>query len=198
ERQQEHLAHVAGLAERGDALAERLSAMSVEMDRLAAQGRQTQDGLTESAAGLAARLAESRAVIDDSGAKVARLTDDSVRLLELIRSSAEHSGRDLPEALNQAEQRLIAFEQQAHTLSELIARTGDRGAALADHVEAARSSGTATLEELTSLEERLSDLAQRSDALAAQARDELGAAIASLEQGSANALSNLRSQQAEE
>ena len=198
ERQQEHLAHVSGLAERGDALAERLSAMSAEMDRLTAQGRQTQDGLAEAAAGLAARLAESRAAIDESGTKVARLTDDSVRLLELIRSSAEHSGRDLPEALSQAEQRLVAFEQQAGALSALIAQTGERGAALAGHVEAAQSSGTATLEQLTSLEQRLADLAQRADALAAQAREELGGAIAALEQGSAGALANLRGQQAEE
>jgi hypothetical protein len=31
-----------------------------------------------------------------------------VRLLELIRSSAEHSAQDLPEALAQAERRLVA------------------------------------------------------------------------------------------
>ena len=198
ERQQEHLAHVAGLAERGDALAQRLAAMSAEMDRLAAQGLQTQDGLAESASGLAARLAESRAVIDESEAKVARLTHDSVRLLELIRSSAEHSGRDLPEALGQAEQRLVTFREQAQALSALIAQTGDRGAALARHVEAAQHSGTATLEQLTSLEQRLADLAERANALATQAREELADAVAALEQGSANTLANLQSQQADE
>jgi len=197
ERQQEHLAHVAGLAERGDALAERLAALSASMDRLSMQGRETQDGLAGSAAELSARLAESRAVIDDSGHKVARLTDDSVRLLELIRSSAEHSGRDLPEALAQAERRLESFEQQANSLSELIAQTGERGAVLAGHVEAARAGGTATLDQLTALEAGLAELAGRSEALAAQARDELSGAIAALEQGSANALANLQGQQAE-
>src|SRR5690606_29180259 len=79
-----------------------------------------------------------------------------------------------------------------------IARTGDRGAELAGHIGAARESGTATLEQLTSLEARLADLAERSDALAAQAREELGGAIAALEHGSANTLANLRSQQADE
>ena len=196
ERQQDYLAHVAGLAERGDALAERLAALGTEMDGLAAQGRQTQNDLAASAAGLTARLAESRAVIDESGVKVARLTDDSVRLLELIRSSAEHSASDLPEALSQAERRLTAFEQQANALSALITQTGERGAALAEHVETARSNGTATLEQLTGLEERLAELAVRSDALATQAREELGGAIASLEQGSANVLENLQGQQA--
>jgi len=197
ERQQEHLAHVAGLAERGDALAQRLVALSADMDRLAAQGRQTQDGLAEAAAGLAARLAESRTSIDESGVKVARLTDDSVRLLELIRSSAEHTRGDLPEALGLAERRLAAFEQQATALKDLIAETGDRGAALAQHVETARDSGTATLEQLAGLEQRLAELARRSDALASHARGELAAAIATLEQGSANALAGLEGQQAE-
>jgi chromosome segregation ATPase len=197
ERQQDYLAHVAGLAERGDALAERLSAMSADMDHIAIQGRQTQDGLAEAAAGLTARLAESRAAIDDSAGKVARLTDDSVRLLELIRSSAEHTRSDLPEALAQAEHRLVAFEQQASSLRDLISQTGERGAALAQHVETARNNGTATLEQMTELEQRLAELAQRSDALAAQAQGELSSAIASLEKGSANALGNLQSQQAE-
>ena len=197
ERQQEHLAHVAGLTERGDALAQRLAQLGAEMDQVSAQGRQTQDGLAESAAGLAARLTESRNLIDESGGKVARLTDDSVRLLELIRSSAEHTRSDLPDALGQAERRLVAFEQQATALKDLIAQTGDRGAALAEHVEAARSNGTATLEQLTALEQRLAELARRSDALAAQARDELTGAIAALEQGSANVLGNLQGQQAE-
>ncbi len=197
ERQQEYLAHVAGLAERGDALVQRLAALSADMDSLSAQGRQTQDGLANAAAGLAARLAESRAVIDESGLKVARLTDDSVRLLELIRSSSEHSVKDLPDALAQAERRLVAFEQQASALKDVISQTGDRGAALAEHVETARASGSATLEQLNELEGRLADLAQRSDALATQARTELAGAIATLEQGSVNALAHLQGQQAD-
>jgi chromosome segregation ATPase len=197
ERQQEYLAHLAGLAERGDALTQRLAALSADMDSLSTQGRQTQDGLAEAAAGLSARLAESRAVIDESGVKVARLTDDSVRLLELIRSSSEHSVKDLPDALAQAERRLVAFEQQANALKEVIEQTGNRGAALAEHVETARASGSATLEQLGELEGRLADLAHRSDALATQAREELAGAIAMLEQGSANALTNLQGQQAE-
>src|SRR5690606_28368546 len=104
------------------------------------------------AEGLAARLGQSRALIDESGTSINRLTDDSVRLLELIRASAEHTGTDLPQALDQAQRRLTAFESQATGLRELIADAGDKGAALAAHVEAARGSGTATLEQLTSLE----------------------------------------------
>lgn len=197
ERQQEHLAHVSGLAERGDALAQRLAALSADMDRLSAQGRHTQDGLEEAATGLSNRLGESLGMINESGSKITRLTDDSVRLLELIRSSAEHSGSDLPAALSRAEERLTAFQQQANALSTLIAETGNKGAALVEHVERARSNGTATLEQLDTLEQRLADVAARTDAIAVQARHELGEAIGTLEESSANVLANLQGQQAE-
>lgn len=197
ERQEEHLAHVSGLAERGDALAQRLTELSSEMGILSQQGRRTQEDLSEAAAGLTGRLAESQALIVDSGARVARLTDDSVRLLELIRSSAEHSGADLPQALDQAERRLTAFEQQANALHALIADAGDKGVALAGHVETARQSGSATLEQLATLEHRLAELARGSDALAAQARTELAGAIATLEEASQGVLTGLQDQQAD-
>jgi len=198
ERQQEQLAHVAGLAERGDALAERLNALSADLDRLSAQGRQTQDGLADAAAGLTARLTESRQIIDESGTKVARLTDDSIRLLELIRSSATHSNSDLPAALEQAERRLAAFEQQASALSGLIGASAEKGAELAAHVETARDAGTATYEQLAALETRLAELARGSEGLAAQARDELAGAISALEQASTTVIANLQGQQSEE
>lgn len=198
ERQEEHLAHVAGLAERGDALAQRLSELGAEMDRLSAQGRRTQEDLGESAASLAVRLAESQALIEDSGTRIARLTDDSVRLLELIRSSAEHGNTDLPQALGQAERRLAAFEEQTRSLHALIGEAGERGAALAGHVAAARHDGSATLEQLNALDHRLAELARHTSELAEQARGELDTAIATLERASREALSGLRERQAEE
>jgi hypothetical protein len=196
ERQQEHLAHVSGLAERGDALALRLAELSAEMDRLSAQGRITQADLSQSAEVLTARLTESQALIVKSGEQITRLTDDSVRLLELIRASAEHSGTDLPQAMGEAEKRLAAFERQAVALQAVVADTGEKGAMLAGHVDAARANGTATLEQLTALEARLAELAQGSEALAARARGELGEAIATLEHASRNVLAGLHDQQA--
>ena len=197
ERQEEQLAHVAGLAERGDALAQRLAQLSTQMDALSAQGRTTQEGVAEAAANLAVRLAESRTLIETSGTQIARLTDDSVRLLELIRSSAEHGNTDLPQALSQAERRLAAFEQQTQTLHALIADAGDRGAALSEHIETARRTGSATIEQLAELEARIAELARGSSALAAQARGELGDAVATLRQASHDVLAGLQSQQSE-
>jgi hypothetical protein len=196
ERQQEHLAHVAGLAERGDALAQRLTLLSSQMEQLYAQGRETEGGLAQSALGLADRLAESRALLEESGSRVAHLTEDSVRLLELIRSSATHTAADLPQALAGAEQRLLAFEQQAGALAALIAETGEKGLTLAGHVEAARQGGTATLEQLQLIEQRLAELARTSSELAEQARTELTGAIASLELAAGTVVTRIQDQQA--
>lgn len=197
ERQEEQLAHVAGLAERGDALARRLAELSAQMAMLSSQGRDTHDNVAEAAAGLTARLSESRALLEASGTQVARLTDDSVRLLELIRASAEHGNADLPQALSQAEQRLAAFEQQTQALHSLIADAGEKGAALYSHVENARQTGSATLGQLQELENRLAELANGSNALAAQARNELADAIATLEQSSNQMFAGLQHRQAE-
>ena len=188
ERQQEQLAHSSGLAERSEALAARLRELGGEMDRLVAQGLATQGGLTDSATGLAARLDESRVNLLDSETVISRLTDHSVRLLELIRAGAAHAGGDLPTAVGQAEARLTAFEQRAAALTALMADAGERGAALAEHVASARGDGAATLDGLATLESRLSEVAVHSDALARSARDELSAGIASLQQASREAL----------
>jgi hypothetical protein len=197
ERQQEHLAHVSGLTERSEALAMRLRELSGQMDALVSQGQATHGDLAAAAGALADRLAESRATLTDSGAMVARLTDDSVRLLELIRSSADHTGTDLPAAIGQAEARLSAFEGHARSLSELIAQAGDRGEALAAHVAAARGDGSAASDELAALEARLAEVAGRSEALAAHARDELTAALAALQDAARHALDTFQTEQAE-
>jgi hypothetical protein len=153
--------------------------------------------LADSAEALTARLAESQALIERSGDQLGRLTSDSVRLLELIRASAEHGATDLPQAISSAEARLAAFERQAGALQALIADTGEKGAALATHIDSARANGTATFAQLTELEERLAELARGSEALAAQARSELGEAIASLEGASRSVFTGFHEEQAE-
>jgi chromosome segregation ATPase len=197
ERQEEHLAHVSGLTERSEALATRLTELSAQMETLSDRGRSTREDLANAASNLGARLEESRALIETSGGDIARLTSDSVRLLELLRSSAEHSGTALPNAIAEAEQRLTAFREQAGTLHALISDAREKGAVLASHVETAREGSSATTDELAQLEARLAELARGSTALAAQARGELGQAIATLEEASREVLAGMQHRQAD-
>ena len=62
---------------------------------------------------------------------------------------------------------------------------------------AAQASSAVTLEQLTALETRLAELARGSEALATQARSELGEAIATLEGASRSVFSGFHDQQAE-
>ena len=195
ERQQEQLAHISGLAERGDALASRMAALSAEMERIAAHGAEAGGSLDGAAANLAARLAESRAELDGNRERISKLTDESVRLLELIRAGAEHSQDTLPHALNQAANDLERFEQRVHSAHGLIGEALSKGEELAGHVAAAQRDGAGSIEQIETLEARiaeanrahaaelsalqssLDEIATRSEALAQSAQASLGDAL---------------------
>jgi membrane protein implicated in regulation of membrane protease activity len=195
ERQQEHLAHVSGLAERGDALAARMAALSAEMARVAVQGSETGSALDEAAAALAARIGEGRAELDSSRERIAQLTDESVRLLELIRAGAEHSEQTLPRALTQAANDLERFEERVRSAHGLVGEALRQGEELAAHAAAAHRDGAGSVEQFEALDRRiaeahrthatsladlrasLEDIAGRSHALADAARVSLGEAL---------------------
>ncbi|GAA0279608.1 hypothetical protein GCM10009127_20920 [Alteraurantiacibacter aestuarii] len=195
ERQEEHLAHVVGLAERGDALAQRLAALDQELSRLSEQGKQETGRLSEASELLAERLSHSRAILEENGTFVGRLTDDSVRLLEIIRSSADYSQGALCDSIGKAESRLSQFEQQAMALRDTIVQAEAKGSLLSDHVGTASLESRASLETIEALEARMAELAQQSTALAEQARTELQSAIAEMEAASGEMVSKLRSEQ---
>ena len=197
ERQEDHLAHVAGLAERGEALGERLQALDMDMERLGEKSALASQNVAASAGTLATKLAESQAVLERSGDTIGVLTSDSVRLLELIRSSADHANTDLVKSIGAAEERLAAFERHAVNLSDTIGEAQTRGETLADHVQRAQEGGAASIETLANLEERLAGVAARADEVARHARTELSDAIASLQKASEEALDTLRSDQAD-
>ena len=198
ERQEEHLAHVSGLAERGDALASRMADLSAEMERLAAQGGETGGALDRATASLAAKLEESRTALTANGELVASLTDDSVRLLELIRGGAEHTRETLPKAIAQAEEHLEQFETRVETVHRLIAEAREQGDALAERVVTIKQEGEGSLAQveavrdkysaanvhhlaqLAAIQDTLSDLARESDKMAENARTSLGEALTSI------------------
>ena len=197
-RQEEQLAYLSGLSERGEALAGRMAALSAEMERIAAQGSDAGGALDQAAANLVARLAESRAELDANGQRIARLTNDSVRLLELIRAGAEHSQNDLPQALSQAAGDLARFEERVRSAHGLIGEALQQGEVLAGHVAAAQRDGAGSIEQFELLERRIAEanrahaaeldalqsslveIAARSEALAETARGSLREALESM------------------
>ena len=197
ERQETHLAHVAQLTEYGEALAERLRGIDEQMGELASRGETTRSELGDAAGLLSARLEETRGSLAESADGIARLTSDGVRLLEIIRSSADHSRGALSESIEAATSRLAAFEAHANGLAETVETARLRGEELSAHIDRTQSGGSASLETIQTLESRLADLATRSDELAAKARGELTQALETLEAASAASLDTLRREQAE-
>lgn len=195
DRQQEHLAHVAGLAERGEALAQRMAALDGDMQELGVQADSASGNVAEAADQLADRLSQSRAVLEENGTFISRLTDDSVRLLEIIRSSADHSEGALSNAVSSAETRLSAFGTTANELHELIRDAESRGSNLATQLEAARETGGTSLDQLQALKTQLESVAADSEQLAERTSGELREAIELLTTTSAKVLENLREEQ---
>ena len=196
-RHEEHIARTETLAERGEALAARLADIDEEMRRVTDLGDTTREGLGDAADALAQRVAHSRASLEDSGSLIATLTDESVRLLELIRSGADLSRGALAESIGAAEARLSNVGNDAQQLHELVRDAEARGASLSAHVEQARERGTASLGDLAAMEERIAVVAQESEALAERTGNDLRDAIASLEAAAAHALTDVKGNSAE-
>ncbi len=197
ERQQEHVAHISGLTERGEALAARLASLDAEMRQLAASGEETREDVGQAAELLADSLSQSRSMLGESKSFLSDLTDDSVRLLEIIRSSVEHTEGDLSTAVGNAETRLSSFGEEADRLHALIAQAETRGASLSEHIEAIRAGGATSLDQLQGMEAQIAALAAESEKLAERTGAELREAVDKLVNSSNAALEDLRTNQRE-
>lgn len=194
-RGQTQIEHLAGLVGRSEQLAARLEQIDETMAGLIARLADGETGLGTQADRLAARLGQSRSLLEESGASMAAMTNESGRLLELIEAGARQTRGALGEALGEAEARLVRFHTEAGEIGALIQQAEDRGALLAGHIEAAREHGSGTLGTLQQLEAQLDEVAAKSTTLARQAREELQGAIDLLAMRSANVLQDLRAGQ---
>ena len=197
QRQENHIAHIDVLAARGEELAGKLHSLDAQMAELAQRSEATRGELGDAAGMLSARLAETRGSLADSATAITRLTDDGVRLLEIIRSSADHSRGALTQSINDASTRLAAFESHAAGLASTVEAAREQGERLTAHIDRAQAGGENSIETMEALESRLAALAERSNALAAQVRGELTEAIEALQAASHASIDTLRREQAE-
>ncbi|MEE4450053.1 ATPase [Novosphingobium resinovorum] len=106
ERLERHRIQAAALAERAAAVTGELGRFEARLETIAAHAGESEDHLSASLAALTDRLTAARATLAATDGEVEKLTDDSVRLLELIQASARHTNTALPEALAVSEDRL--------------------------------------------------------------------------------------------
>lgn len=168
-------------------IATQLDTFGANIREAAAQGSSAQNELAASLATLAERLAASREALAGTDQSVLQLTDNSVRLLELIQASVAHASTDLPAAMSTGEAKLAEVEARAAALREVAGEAELRGAGLLGHIE--RSD--ALLAEIASktdsqsaalggMQQTLAATRGESLALAEQAQAELKSAIEAL------------------
>lgn len=219
-RQASQSDHAERLETQSSLIAQRLEQFAKRMDEIAAHGSNAEATLTASLTTLAEKLVASSEALASSDRQISELTDGSVRLLELIRASVDHSAKDLPQAIGAGEARLAQLEARAMALRSTVAEAEAHGAKLSDYViesgEAVASAqaeaeklhrdlsarSAQQLAAITEINRTLQDVRSESGAVAALAQDQLSAAIeqlngaartavASIEEMSASAIAKL-------
>ncbi len=101
-RQQRQQEHARSAAAEGEALAAQMEALEQRIEAIAELAHNTGQGLGQSVTGLTERLSAGRALLTGADGEIAALTNASVRLLELIQASSQHSREQIPAALTEA------------------------------------------------------------------------------------------------
>ena len=180
-QRERHLVQSRELVEQSDRIGERLGLFTETMDTLGAHGDEVAAKLDQGLTLLTERLGASREAMAGTDAGIAALTDDSVRLLELIQASAAHTREALPQALAGAEERLKGIETTVFTLRDELGEAGNRGQALSDFVIATRSTLGEAAAEITTLHGGLEEKARNHHAQVAAIREEIAQARAESE-----------------
>lgn len=186
-----------------------LTDASAKIDALTAHAGETEASLAAQVRALGGHLANSEQAMSGMNESVARLTDDSVRLLELLQASNRQTSEDLPTAIASGAEHLSEIEVRVHELEESIARAAARAedmstqvadtrnaigqslgeiGTLHDGLEASAASHAATLVQLRGAVEALDADSTR---LASFSRDEMAGALTKLNEATRDAATAL-------
>jgi hypothetical protein len=206
-RHQHQQAEFAALAASGEDLGQRLHAVEQRIAAMAGASREAEAALATRLERLLQRIEQAGATLGATETTIDRLTDNSVRLLELIQAGARHSDEDLGTAIGKGEARLEELAARALALQstvgearrhgedlsayviqshEQLGQTGSALKALHDDLDArardhARSLGSIG-ETLAGLTGALAALDTQAGQAAGRAQGELATALAALQQ----------------
>lgn len=212
-RREAQVAHTQALADQSEALLSRTAEIEAHLAQVAERSREAEQVLASGAAHFAGTVetgAEQLALTEDA---LARLTDASVRLLELIQGAAAHSRSELPAAIEGFEERLAsargssleirgALDEARRVGDEIDGTLGRLQATGQDafgNLQALRAglSGTADeqLAALAMLREQLAAVDEENRVLTQSISGELSTAIEQLRQSSVAILTEMERDQ---
>ena len=163
--------HLAALQTRHEEIGEQLAAFSEQIAAIATQGGDVEGKLGASVAAIAERLSASSAAITDTDSAVAVLTDNAVRLLELIQASVQHTSENLPAAIGISEGRLNIIEERVRAVHALSDEAASRGETLMAHTGRSREALAGTVAQIATMQGQI-----------AQTYEQHGASLADLQQ----------------
>ena len=171
--------HLTALQTRNGEIGERLAEFSDQIAAIAAQGGAVEGRLSASVAAVSSSLNASSAAIAETDSAVALLTDNAVRLLELIQASVQHTSENLPAAMSTSEGRLGKIEERVRSVHLLSGEAASRGETLLAHTGQSREALAGAVEQISALQSQI-----------AQSQSQHGTSLAELQQ----ALENIRAE----
>ena len=213
-RRSSHEEQSRALADHSLSIAAQLETYGGRMAEIVRFGSQAEVTIAESLSLLAEKLVASRSALGGTGEQINRLTDDSVRLLELIQASVQHTSTDLPTAMGISEAKLAEIEQRTQDLRRALEAAEGHGEAVSTHVErtggelaaaltkveqlqaALREQAASQGQAINDLQQGLDGLHARGSAVAEQAQGELREAIAALQDAASQAVAGIETMSA--
>ena len=198
ERLERHRRQTTALGERAQVVTAELERFETRLAEIATHSGDSEARMKASLEALTGHLTSARATLSATDSDVEKLTEASVRLLELIQASAKNTHSALPEALAVSEDRLTRLESGVSALVSVLRQSAESGEELASGIEqsganlqtlvANLADAQSTVsrqndrqaEQLAKLQDTLSDIDLSTDRISAKARDELTAAIGAL------------------
>ncbi len=208
-RQAAHIDQLYALSSQSETATAALAAIEAQITTISQASSVAEAGMVQRLNLLGQRLSDSGQLLDATDRTLAGLTDNSVRLLELIQASATHSREDLALAIDKGAARLADVEARALFLRDTVSDADRRGESLSAYVlqaqnrlseasvslvawhedihEKARAHGQ-TIAELT---QSVAELDSVSTAAADRAQKELSIAINQLAHGAQAAVEQI-------
>lgn len=201
--------HGRDLVSHSEAVVQQFEVLARRLDEVTALGGEAEDRIAQSLVHLTEKLAASREALDGTDRAVADLTDSSVRLLELIQASVQHSSNDLPQAMAVSETKLTTVESRVSALRQELSEAEQSGDRIVAQIDRGADTLQGAIERVETLSEQLdTGSARQSEALDAMSRsletvrseslqlaehaqDQLRKAIEDLERSSQDVVMNL-------
>jgi hypothetical protein len=209
QRREAQIADSEKLIAHGEAIGERLDQLGQIMTAIGAHGEAARESLTTGLDALGQQLADKRAALAETEARLASLTESGIRLLEIIQSGARTTREDLPAAIAVADTALADTEARAQKVSQLMLHSSEQGHELSRYLLLTHSEIDGTERAIANFKSHLSDatddalarlqglrggfarLSEESSALAESSQDQLREALATLETAIAQAFATL-------